>query len=339
MQWCPALDRQPGDRFSSHAIPPGNLAQTFRHSGWRPLRNRVYRALQRTDQPPSRRAAFYDCGSHSYVLKSDDTPPRYRIAGSACHDRFCVPCANERARRIAANVIEHIGSTRTRLVTLTVREGADGLAPALDHLLNSFRALRKLPWWSTRVTGGVGFVELKWNEYPGRWHPHLHLLVHGKYLPHKELSAHWHRVTGGSFIVHVTTAGGADAIARYAAKYASKPLNPSFSHDDDRLDEAIVALKGRRLCTTFGGWRHVLLVEPLSEDGWTHLGTLDSLIHSAACGDETARAVLNAIDATATAAAVADAPPRAPPTVPVIPTCPEYQGTLFAPEPALSQFE
>jgi hypothetical protein len=41
---------------------------------------------------------------------------------------------------------------------------------------------------------------------------------------------------------------------RYVTKYASKPLNTSFANSPALLDEALRALKGRRLCLTFGSW-------------------------------------------------------------------------------------
>jgi hypothetical protein len=58
------------------------LAINFRHSGWNQDRQRVYDALHRTGQSVARTTAFAYCGAHTYVLKSNDDPPRYKLAGS-----------------------------------------------------------------------------------------------------------------------------------------------------------------------------------------------------------------------------------------------------------------
>lgn len=316
-----ATTAPPAPRLDRRELSPPNLSQTFRHSGWDPLRIRVYRALQRTGQPVSRIRNFSECGSQAYVLHSTTDPEIYRVAGSSCHDRFCQPCANERSRAIALNVISHLGTTKCRFLTLTIRTGAEPLADCLSRLYAAFSALQRTSLWRTRVSGGVSFVEVKWNPEPGRWHPHIHAIITGKFIPHADLKETWQRVTGDSNVVHITRCGNSDQVSGYCTKYASKPLNGTFANDYDRLDEAIVALKGHRLCTTFGGWRKVLLVDHPDEEAWENLGPLETWIVRAANGDENARFVLNRIHATKAALAIAaydhhERPPPPPPETP-----------------------
>jgi hypothetical protein len=45
-------------------------SQRFRHSGWRLLRNRIYHAMQRTEQSASRIRAFAECGKRAWVWTS-----------------------------------------------------------------------------------------------------------------------------------------------------------------------------------------------------------------------------------------------------------------------------
>lgn len=302
-------------RFDVIDPRPPNFAQTFRHSGWLPLRTRVYRALRRTHQAASRISAFADCGSQAYLVRSLTDPSDVRVAGSSCHDRFCVPCANERSRAITANVIAHLGTTRVRFLTLTVKTDTEPLTDCLAKLYDGFLALRRSTLWRRRVKGGVAFVELKYNPDPGRWHPHIHALITGSYIPLQELKRAWLVATGDSHIVHIARVHGSDHVARYCAKYASKPLNRSFSSDDERLDEAILALKGRRLATTFGGWRKVLLVDHPDESGWENIGSLDSWITKALHGDEEARLLIQRLDAAFLPALLESQPtnPRPPP--------------------------
>lgn len=308
--------RLPIPHFIPPAMPPGTLARTFRHNGWQHLRTIVYRALHATGQTMARRTSFSDCGHGAYVLRSCDNPNKYRLAGSTCHDRFCTPCATERSRTIATNVAARLGTDGCRFVTLTVREGADGLRPAIAHLYASFRRLQRKRFWSSRVTGGVAFLEIKWNEATARWHPHLHCLTHGKFMPQRDLSNLWRQITGDSFIVDIRACKGATAITRYVTKYASKPLNMTYAADFDRLCEAVLALKGKRICVTFGGWRSVLLTDHPDEDGWVQIDSLQSIIHRASNGDVEARAILHALDGQAAEAVLIVAEqqrPRPPP--------------------------
>lgn len=280
-------------------MPLGNLARRFRHSGWQDLRTYVWEALWRTHQTQARRNSFADCGHGAYVLQSIESPGKYRVAGSTCHDRFCTPCATERSRVIATNVASKLGSDGCRFLTLTVREGADGLRPAIAHLYASFRRMQRKRFWTRRVTGGVAFLEIKWNEPSQRWHPHLHCLLHGKYLPHPEIKANWNAITGGSYIVDIRPCKGATAITRYVTKYASKPLNMTYATDMDRLCEAVVALKGKRICITFGSWKSVLLTDHLDDDGWVQIDSLASIIDRASTGDVECRAILHALNGQA----------------------------------------
>lgn len=306
-------------RFGYYGMPLGTLARRFRHNGWQHLRTVVYKALWATDQTDSRRRAFSECGHGAYVLQSIDSPGKYRLAGSTCHDRFCTPCATERSRTIATNVAAKLGTDGCRFVTLTVREGAEGLRPAIAHLYASFRKLQRKRFWSSRVTGGVAFLEVKWNEGAGRWHPHLHCLTHGKFIPQRQLSLLWKEITHDSFIVDIRACKGAAAITRYVTKYASKPLNMSYANDFDRLCEAIVALKGKRICITFGGWKSVLLTDHADEDGWLQIESLESLIARAHRGDTEARAILHCLDGKAAEHVLvlaAEQYPRPPPSPP-----------------------
>jgi hypothetical protein len=251
--------------------------------------------LARTGQTFARRYAFGSCGSGAYVLQSLTEPTTYRIAGSQCHDRLCVPCSTVRSRQIALNVIEALGNTRARFITLTVKQTRRGLTGALDHLRKSFHVLQKNKEWRSRVKTGCGFVEVKYNADDDDWNVHLHLLVTGKYFPHDVLRKLWYAITGDSYIVDIRLPKGRRKIVQYITKYASKPLNGSFLRSPGALDEAVVALKGRRLCVTFGGWRSVLTVAKPTDSAWEVLDTLACLIERATNGEAYARKIIDAL--------------------------------------------
>lgn len=295
---------------------PIELSQIFRHSCWAPIRRLVYLGLRRTHQDPAAVSNFAQCGAEAYVLKSKDDPPRYRVAGSTCHHRLCTPCATERSRIIAQNVIDQIGSRRVRFITLTLRHGTEPLAELLDRLYTSFKLLKRTKLWKQNVIGGVAFLEIKRTAFGEHWHPHFHILCEGNYIEKTHLQEAWLGCTGDSFCADIRLPHSNAIVAREVTKYASKPLSTTFVHDRACLDEAIVALKGRRLCCTFGTWRGTLLVKTVDEQAWENLGPLSTYITRAARGDTDARATLDQIDANRTAIVMELAPiiePRPPP--------------------------
>jgi hypothetical protein len=228
---------------------------------------------------------FRECGNHAYVLQSLHDPTEYRVAGSTCHHRFCLPCGQQRSRTIAANVLDRLHGRQARFVTLTLRSTTEPLADLLVKLSTCFARLRRQAIWSKRTTGGVAFTEVKWNAQLQRWNVHLHCITQGQYIKVGLLSQAWKRITRDSLIVDIRIVRDERHLAHYVTKYASKPLSHTVLHDDDRLDEAIIALKGRRLATTFGDWRGVLLTPTQDETGWKNLGSLDTIIKQALAGD------------------------------------------------------
>jgi len=161
-----------------------------------------------------------------------------------------------------------------RFVTLTLRHSRTPLEDQLDRLYRSFNVLRRRKFWLAHVDGGAAFCETKVSEKDGLWHPHLHLVVVGSYMDQRTLSQEWLAVTGDSSVVDISRVRDEKTVGFYITKYVSKPLDSSLFTDESLLQEAIVALSGRRLCMTFGSWRGTPLVEvEHGEEQWTRLGS------------------------------------------------------------------
>jgi len=156
--------------------------------------------------------------------------------------------------------------------------------------------------------GGVAFLEIKWFKGTKCWHPHLHILTEGKYIAKQALSNAWRKATDGSFIVDVKKIRNADSAVGYVVKYASKPHDPSIFRDPDRLDEAVLALKGRRLCLTYGTWRGIKLTEVPEPGTWTPLAPLARIILQARTGDPAASHILSRLPGNAFPAECRDPP-------------------------------
>jgi hypothetical protein len=138
-----------------------------------------------------------------------------------------------------------------RFVTLTIRNKDRSLKECTDHLVESFRRLRRHEDWKDRVAGGIWTIEIKQGKKEGTWHVHLHMLVDGKYYEQSALSLAWLQATGDSSICHITKVNSAKSAANYIAKYVAKPGDFSMFTQSEILDFAR-AMKGRRLLGTFG---------------------------------------------------------------------------------------
>lgn len=189
--------------------------------------------------------------------------------------------------------MDHLDGARCRLVTLTIRTHQMSLADAVVKLYSSFARLRQTTFWRTRVTGGCAVCEVKRTQDDTRWHPHLHLLVEGKYIPQGRLAKHWYAITGDSYIVDVRMCRHGEDAARYVTKYLSKPVPSSIVRHPASLAEAVKALGGRRMVSTFGDWRGLRLTHTESQAAWTKLCTYMELTDRVLCQDVEATRILS----------------------------------------------
>jgi hypothetical protein len=177
-----------------------------------------------------------------------------------------------------------------RFITLTLRCSHSTLKGQLDRLFDSFGKLRRRTFWKWHVKGGAAFIECKIGKNSGLWHVHMHILVEGDFIPQRELSSEWLEVTGDSSIVDVRKVENVGHAAAYVVKYASKGCDSSVYNAPSKLDEFVVAMKGRRLALTFDSWRGIKLNgEADPSVVWENIGSLDGLKSRASNGDDDAR--------------------------------------------------
>lgn len=357
------------DRYDASLPLPFDVESNFRHSGSQPLRRRVYNALRdlcfdanghnrglaseldRKGRPlvwavdergiedapftPRRFAAYGACGANAWVLQSLTDPERLKVACDRCHDRFCPACAREAATVARGKLLEKIKRGVHRFVTFTLRAEQESLRDSLQRLYTSFRRLRQRVFWKRRVEGGIAFVEIKWNQSAKRWHPHLHVLTHGAYIPQKDLGKEWYAVTGDSWIVDVRLVKDARSGADYVAKYATKGYDVSVTNDVDRLKEAMLAMHGKRLVIAFGDWKGFSLRDAPDMEGWKIIARLENLMDRERRGEADARDLMNRIRRVIEDDRILRRPPERPPDEqPPAHTPPTYcpprpQETLF----------
>ena len=275
-----------------------DLHLTFRHSFWRRRRAATRDALLRQGASSAALQRFDDCGTAAWILRDPDNPDVHRLATNRCRHRWCEACAGDRRRIIVRNLQSKLPTDDLRLLTLTLKSAPGDLRPQLDRLYDSFRTFRRHRDIRDRMTGGIYFLELTYNERTACWHPHLHVLFGGFYLPHALAKQTWLDLTGDSFIVDVRRLRDRRGAASYVAKYASKSVSASVWAHPRRLDQAIAALDRRRTFQTFGTWQqlHLSRADP---DGveWEVVCTLADLITQARAGDPNARRTLTGLAA------------------------------------------
>lgn len=284
---CHLRHQQSGNpEFSVQPITPAE--SEFRHSGWAVMRNRTFDAMRRCHVTDSRIDRFCNCGSGAWLYVST-AGTDLSVRSNKCHDRWCHACQRERAATITNALLVAMSAKTCRFVTFTLRHSQTTLADQIDRLYRSFSTLRRRQSWKDNVVGGAAFLEVKVGR-DGLWHPHLHCILEGRFWDQKDISREWHAVTGDSCIVDVRKIQDDGEAAGYVTKYVTKPAHGDVYHSPDRLDEMMIALRGRRLCMTFMSWRGIKLEPEHADDvEWKAVGSLDSLRSKARAGDEDAQ--------------------------------------------------
>lgn len=271
---------------------PDDPAPPWRHRGWAKTRNRIRAAMIDAHLPYHRLAAWDACGADYWLLRNRKDPTLYKIIPDTCKNRLCVPCQRERAVHLATNVAKAVGSDPIRFVTLTLRSSEAPLREQLSRLLLSFRRLRQTPLWKQRVTGGAAFLELTLNHTSLLWHPHLHVLVQGSYLPQPLVKAQWMQITGDSHIVDIRLCRDTKTAAQYVTKYAAKPYDHQVTFDSHQLLELVQALAHRKTVITFGTWRKLKLLAKDTDPDWELICHSAEIRFHAACGNSKANQAL-----------------------------------------------
>jgi hypothetical protein len=179
-------------------------------------------------------------------------------------------------------------------MTLTIRHSSAPLSHQITSLYHAFQKLRKLRDFKDLVFGGVWFFQIHVGKSDGLWHPHLHCLIDGLYIPQRLLSDLWKSCTSGSSVVDIRAVKDEKKIAEYVARYSARPSFLSLLNDDNAV-ELVQALHGRRLCGKWGCAKDVLLGQPkcVDRDKWHNVGSF-TFVMNLADTDDRAKRIVNA---------------------------------------------
>ena len=169
-----------------------------------------------------------------------------------CGSRLCPFCGKGRSARVAEQLHEHIqGMESPRHITLTFRSRKDPLSNQLQQMRAAFCRLRRHKDWTSRVTSGLYTIEVTRNIETGLWHPHLHVIVDGKYFPQALLAKLWSEVMDGGQHVWITKVDSTKNAAWELAKYVGKPP-AAKGWTPAAIVEFAMATARTRMMQTFG---------------------------------------------------------------------------------------
>lgn len=235
------------------------------HRPWSRLRAHVMASLATsTDAALVKQVTrMADCGKGAWVCFDAEGHPR--IACIACKGRTCPRCQAHRGDVMARALREAISSwDRVRMVTLTRRSRREPLALTVATLTAQFAALRRRKWWRAIIDGGYVAVEVTRNAENGMWHPHLHVLTRGGYVPAAELRREWEAVVGETAYVDVREVPSCARGARYVTQYVTTPADMG-QWPEEAVCEFALAMRSVRIMYSFGSQRGVSLVRIVSE--------------------------------------------------------------------------
>lgn len=236
------------------------------------------------------------CGRNAWVEHNQDNG-QFRIVADGCKLRFCPRCSGIFAKRCRERInswTEKLQTTtqlRLKMVTLTMKHTRAPLQHQVKHLRQSFRRLRQRSLWKNSLSSGIGVMQITYNADDDTWHPHLHVLCHGKFIPQAKLTEAWKHASGGSTIVDIRAVRDVTKVVDYVTRYISRPIDFNDKPPPERLVEFIGAIKGARLLIAFGDVPKAPK-PPASEEVWTYVNSLAYLVYDAKRGGQKSAAVL-----------------------------------------------
>lgn len=266
----------------------------------------VYRLREQFDLDPSpytqeereklRKLAtrIEECGKAAWLCQSDDGS-KAKLAVFRCRSRLCPTCGAKRARRVAARATAACGQMDSRrFLTLTIKSNDAPLHEQFQRLTAAFKALRRSKFWKALCPGGIFTLQCTYNPQRDQYHPHIHAVITGDFIPQARLKEKWLKITGDSNNVDIRPVHSASEIASYIATYISKTNDPT-DLPDHRIGDWALQIHGLRLFNTFGSLHNVKIDTREKEDKVTmrRVISMNWLVAEAQSGDQEARYIVS----------------------------------------------
>lgn len=227
-----------------------------------------------------RTSSLNECRKYAWFARRVEDN-HVHVVSNSCRLRWCPICSKGRTNYIIQSLTPWMRKVKvTRFLTLTMKHTDDSLSEQIATLYDHWRTLRKHKWFKKYVSGGVWFFQVTLSKRSDSWHPHLHCIVQGKYIPKMELSARWERITNGSKIVDIKLVKDPEETASYVARYSARPARLREYPLELRI-EIYIAMHRRRLCGAWGSAKGISLSPPtkVDADKFTRVGSWSTVMH------------------------------------------------------------
>lgn len=239
------------DQDRQHPLGVQSRSQKRLHAPFRKARSKIINALfhANPETHSGRLRRLGSCGCCPALRRTGAGTIGVDLA--RCRDRLCPLCSIQRGREVRSRVLACVERWNSlRFVTLTLKASPASLEAQFARLDDAFTKLRRKEVWKDNVTAAVAVPEVTIGRHD-QWHVHLHILCTGHFVPHEQLKASWHEVTGDSYIVHVESVHDRAHSARYVAGYIAGG-NEVSKWAPHRIEEFATATHGRRMLRTYG---------------------------------------------------------------------------------------
>lgn len=234
------------------------------------------------------------CRTRAWFVRNR-TDGSVRVAANSCRLRWCPLCSRARTNYIRHEVQEWFQTANyPKFLTVTVKHTQQSLTDQINHIYGSFQKFRKDKYVKKHCTGGIWFFQLCYNSERGEWHPHIHSIVTGDYMPYKKLRSLWKHYTKDSEILDIRPVRDPKVVGSYVARYAARPCQLSSLPRNEAI-EAMTAMHGRRMAGSWGSARCISFRPRRIPDpeNWEYLGSW-GVVNGLGSSDERAKAILKA---------------------------------------------
>jgi hypothetical protein len=208
---------------------------------------------------------LHDCRKRAWFVKHKHSG-KIRVASSRCKLRWC-PICRDVSRQITTHAVADWLQLQDypKMITFTLKHSDDPISDQIAKLYKCFAKIRQRAYFKRHVTGGIWFFQIKQSSRSGEWHPHVHCLVAGRFLPHADLKKLWLKITGDSTIVDIRPVKDKDAAACEVARYATSPADLTAMNLESAYD-VYLSTKSKRICGTWGNAKGLVLRPQPAED-------------------------------------------------------------------------
>ncbi|MBA7669434.1 hypothetical protein ES703_77564 [subsurface metagenome] len=170
------------------------------------------------------------------------------MAPDRCHHRLCPDCGHIRALRLFNAHIHLTGRPNLKHLVLTFKNTPELAPEAIPWMRSCFTRLRHRKVFARSWRGGIYSMEFTYTKAMG-WHPHIHALIDGDFVPQAEISKAWLAITGSSAVVWIEKAKKSKQVLKYILKPSDELLA-----DPAALDNFLRVIRGRHFVSGWGKW-------------------------------------------------------------------------------------